>query len=404
MPKTNLVIVGNGFDRWVGLNTSFDNFHEYYLQRRKALMKKLHISPYKIVEEDCTQRFGPVEVFYGDPYDLIELDDDFWSSFEESLSDIDAFKLNAVFGKDRADIKDLRRCAKNADKILRKAFCDWVHSININSGKSGRFIDNCVFINFNYTATLTKKFGVDADKEFHIHGEASDPKSIIYGHTAHPQEPEEAMKKIGGRFGGLYVIEDILYKTDKHVADNVMLMITFLAMQGLKADDIGDVYILGHSMGTVDLEYFRFLADTLMGRGKDDILSKAELEELIEQVNSFEDSTLRISYAVHRYGYDTGNDTVSAEEELAIERYMKLQNIAFRQSIETELFGELIDYEEGEISNLSTNAQPPMWHISCYSDKDEVHVNNVMKELGYTNYKIYKTIDECAAEVLKVQH
>lgn len=68
-----------------------------------------------------------------------------------------------------------------------------------------------MFINFNYTDTLHKCMGVKEEFEYHIHGEAGDSKSIIFGHNDHPQEPEERLERLGGRFRGLYYVDNILY-------------------------------------------------------------------------------------------------------------------------------------------------------------------------------------------------
>ena len=116
-----------------------------------------------------------------------------------------------------------------------------------------------MFINFNYTDTLRKRFGVDEMREFHIHGEATDKKSIVFGHNRHPQEPEALLATMGGRFGGLYLVDEILYETDKHCQDIIQILCMFLAMNGVMSEEIKDIYVLGQSMSPVDIEYFDFL-------------------------------------------------------------------------------------------------------------------------------------------------
>ena len=92
----------------------------------------------------------------------------------------------------------------------------------ITSAKSNyNFGDNSYFINFNYTDTLEKRFGVDEINDYHIHGEATDPEDIIFGHSSHPEMafPELMEQKFittlsGGkskRLQGLYLIEAALY-------------------------------------------------------------------------------------------------------------------------------------------------------------------------------------------------
>ena len=156
----------------------------------------------------------------------------------------------------------MNKSIKNAKKILTKAFCGWIQSISIEPKDSEYdFGDNCLFINFNYTDTLHKRMGVKEEFEYHIHGEIDDSESIIFGHNEHPQEPEEILYQLGGRFRGLYYVDKILYETDKHCADNVQMLIMFLALHGVMKEEIKDIYVLGHSISPVDLEYFAFFMD-----------------------------------------------------------------------------------------------------------------------------------------------
>lgn len=45
-----LIVIGNGFDRWQGLNTSYADFHRYYLEHRDEILKKLHIKKHIYTE------------------------------------------------------------------------------------------------------------------------------------------------------------------------------------------------------------------------------------------------------------------------------------------------------------------------------------------------------------------
>ena len=37
----------------------------------------------------------------------------------------------------------------------------------------------------------------------------------------------------------------------------------------------------------------------------------------------------------------------------------------------------------------------PKWHISYYSDADKARIEDVMKRIGYSNYKLYSSIEKC---------
>ena len=105
-----------------------------------------------------------VELIYGDPFHPNELSDDFWGTFETSLDKIDAEKLNLFFGKDRKGLREMKKSVRNAHRILREAFCRWIATITIDEKDTGyQFGDNCLFINFNYTDTLMRRFDVQAE-------------------------------------------------------------------------------------------------------------------------------------------------------------------------------------------------------------------------------------------------
>lgn len=127
-----IVVIGNGFDRWQGLNTSYADFQTYYHEHLDEILKKLHIKKRKYVNPDCTiEEWSDVELIYGDPFEPGELDNEFWNNFENSLADIDAERLNLFFGKERSDLKDMRRSLRNAKRILTEAFCGWITTISI---------------------------------------------------------------------------------------------------------------------------------------------------------------------------------------------------------------------------------------------------------------------------------
>ena len=257
------IIIGNGFDIWQGLDTRYVAFQQYYLKHRDEIVRKLRIPKKKIQWEDGDiQIISDVELIYGNPFNPAELEDDFWGTFENSLSDIDADNINFFFGKSSQELRKMLRSIKNAKRILTKAFCDWIRTIEVDKRKPEyKFGENCVLINFNYTDTISKRFEVFENSEFHIHGCAQNSKSIVFGHASHPEQPTKMLYRLGGRFRGLYNVEKLLYETDKHIEKRLEDLIIFLSLKGMRPEHIKHIYVLGHSMSNVDLEYFRFFAN-----------------------------------------------------------------------------------------------------------------------------------------------
>lgn len=153
---SNLIIIGNGFDRWQDLPTPYDEFRKYYVAHIDDAMDTLNIPKKTIIEPDGTEKnITPVELVYGDPFAPTKLPSEFFWSFETSLDKIDDQLLNLYFGRKKENLHELRETVKQAQAILRHLFSGWILDLGIASRDGGyRFKDDCFFINFNYTDTL----------------------------------------------------------------------------------------------------------------------------------------------------------------------------------------------------------------------------------------------------------
>lgn len=399
-----LVIIGNGFDAWQGLNTSYASFRKYYQTHREEIMKRFHIKMKEIEEYYQGKlvqkiRISDVEIVYGDPFQPQELDLAFWHRFEDSLSKIDAEALNLYFGKEKHDLKEMRKCIRNAKRILTEAFCDWIQSQPIEkkqgmvNGKPFRFGEHCAFINFNYTDTLGKRFDVDEKKVIHIHGEASDRKSIIVGHSTHPQEPEYMLYQLGGRFRGLYLVDELLYETDKHVEDNIQYLCADLALRGILNTKIKNIYVLGHSFGIADVLYFDFMKRATSVTDPDE----EEQAEHEEERDPLDELAARLEYTIQTVGYNREGTTDLDEYREAIIRRQQQEQSARNTHFENA-FRKLLKRfprEDGEIIQLTDRTEDAVWHISYYSDQDKKRIDAVMKMLGVKTFNLYPSIDEC---------
>ncbi len=413
--KDTLVIIGNGFDRWQNLKTGYKDFEKYYYTHKDDILKKLKINK-KVIEEYNGEKheISDLELIYGNPFEAGNLDSDFWSDFENSMDKINAAEINLFFGKDKKELKHMSKSIKNAKNILREAFCSWISEIQINNKQEFTFSKNCYFVNFNYTKTLEKYFGVDEEDIFYIHGETNDKESIIFGHSSHPQEPEETLYQIGGRFRGLYLIEKLLYNTDKHVMDNITDLCLDLKSADINPDDIKDIYILGHSLGEVDLEYFKFFKKALS-------VSSTNTEESFNNFDFNTDLFLRLQYIIKKYGQDNSiTDPILPEEETAIHK--KLMYEQFQRDMQKhyeyetlmlQLTENYIKIKPKEILKTVTNnltqknsgqrIKNAKWHISCYTDKDVERAKEVMKMLEVEDYEVLNNIED-AVKILKKQH
>jgi len=403
---TNLIILGNGFDLWQGLDTSYNSFRKYYEEHIDEILKSLRLKKHMVKEPlgrkyKCTD----VEMIYGNPFNPCSLDEKFWHSFELSLDEIDSERVNFYYGKKKRQLYKMQTALENAQAILRRAFSDWIQSIQIDERDSGYlFGEDCYCINFNYTDTLAKRFG-NPDTCF-IHGCAGDGEDIVFGHVSHPQRATQELVQFGGRFLGLYLVEEMLYETDKHTFENLQFMRIDMANR-VRLDQIKDIYVLGHSFSQVDYEYFEFLHREISECGKDEnwkMLEKASLEKFLMRENpslppefrdDLEDMHLRIQYAIHRYGE---RSYVPKEEAAAVERRLAFEHWYDEQ----EILGDFYDLCP-ELLREGHPTSDARWHISYYSEEDRAQIESVMKKLGCTNYELYQSIDECI-EPFRVTH
>lgn len=398
--KDTLFIIGNGFDIWQDLHTSFAEFQQYYLTHREEIVHKLRIKKHIRNLDGQSVSINDVELIYGNPFNPEELNHEFWNSFETSLCKLNAERINLFFGKERKGLRLMEKSIRNANRILREAFCDWIATITIDEKEPNYlFGDNCLFINFNYTDTLFKRFRVQDTDEFHIHGKASDKKSIIFGHSLHPQLPEKFLSLLHGRFHGLSLIENILYETDKHVRDNINFLCMFLALHGTRVEEIRNIYVLGHSMGLPDIEYFSFLANATRVHTPEEL--ETNNDELSEKIDPLNELNLRLQYVINRWGYNLDDELIDPEQKKAVARQFELEQKTRDQVFQKEvlkIFKKRVSKNSPKTAKtheIIPRAEDATWHISCRSDRSKQWVERLMKEFGCKNFKLYPTIDKC---------
>ena len=361
-----LVVVGNGFDVWQGLPTTFGSFRNFYFSHREEILKKLRLPLFDVVFDDGTIEYvSDVELVYGNPFSPRNLDDHFWGNFEYSLSDVDDQCLNLFFGKTRKGLRALKRSVGNAKKILSTAFSLWAKSIEVSASPTTKvFGENCLFINFNYTDTLQKRFNIPPTKIFHPHGSIADGDDLIFGHSSHPETPSKDLYRFGGRFRGLYFVECLLRMTDKNVLDHVQELRFFFALNCVRAEDIKEVYVLGHAINPVDLLYFDFLAETTTVNRPTEPSSRDEELDIISQIRQAEQEA----------------------KDKASERY----------------FYKLLGIKQGLLqAPKSERTNDAQWHVTCFSQMDKKWIPTAISKLGVSNVKFYDDIPSCIKSLKK---
>ncbi|SMG15983.1 bacteriophage abortive infection AbiH family protein [Sphingobacterium psychroaquaticum] len=251
-----LYILGNGFDLHHKLKTRYADFHEF-----------LHVHNQDI-EFDLERYFN----FQVDSNYLWKcFEDDLahynYQEFFETYNNIDimseSFKPSECYGLED-EISE--RTESFVDQI-RSNFTDWLLSIEYPKPEDlPRSIllnldKRALFMNFNYTDTLSELYGVSRDRIFYIHNNANEQYGdLIFGHGQEeeddPEEPE--LDENGDSNRTMFTDSqrasrtpfNLLKKdTESIINDNTQFFSSL--------DQVSEVIVLGHSYGEVDLPYFK---------------------------------------------------------------------------------------------------------------------------------------------------
>ena len=242
-----LYIIGNGFDLYHGIPSSYGHFRDFVSENDSELYDKLNI--------------------YFDP-------DSLWSDFEGTLEHLDTDEmvdyasqfLESYGHPEWSDSMhhdyqyELEGQIDIITKDLKKSFTKWVYSLEIknhNKAESLKINPRSIYLTFNYTDTLGKLYGVHSDQILHIHNKVkSENSTLILGHSRNPNEIPSLNKDIEDldvRIAeGNQLLDDYFAKTYKNTNQIINENSPFFE----SLVDIVEIYIIGHSMSYVDLKYY----------------------------------------------------------------------------------------------------------------------------------------------------
>ncbi|MGN7986043.1 bacteriophage abortive infection AbiH family protein [Pedobacter sp. 22226] len=239
-----LYIIGNGFDLHHGIPSSYWHFRNYVNANNKEL-------------------FHALEKYF-DPEQL-------WSDFESALADLDTDHIleegrNYYVDYGAEDWSDayhhdyqyeIGERIKLVTTELKKNFTEWILSLDIPGQMEDMLKINreAIFLNFNYTPTLSRLYKVDKSNTTYIHNEAqSEDSDLLLGHGINPGPLPER-----GDEG-----EDIRITEGQEIIDGYFLA-SYKPVEKIIAEKqdffdlltgVAEVNIYGHSMSQVDIPYF----------------------------------------------------------------------------------------------------------------------------------------------------
>ncbi|HAT2712228.1 TPA: hypothetical protein I8303_000924 [Aeromonas hydrophila] len=237
-----LYIIGNGFDLWHDLPTSYNDFYGF-----------------------AKDFLDEIEEYYS--FDLCEHQP--WHDFENALGKFDADNFFSIHNEVNVNSEDFRprdiygledeltEQTKNHVSTIEETFIDWVNSIDVtNAVQKMTFNTNSVFITFNYTSTLQSIYNIEDELVFHIHGSVSRHSELIFGHGENITEPSEFDED--GEYSGHMFSEAESIATYPLYALRKPVEAVLDKNEGYfsSLNDINEVVIIGHSLNNVDLPYF----------------------------------------------------------------------------------------------------------------------------------------------------
>ncbi len=184
-----LYIIGNGFDRYHGLDTRYQTF-AFYLQDNYSTIYEYLINYYGLPDldrddEDC----------YNDPL---------WADFEKALADLDFqtvlddnTSLLPNFASDEFRDRDyhtyqieMELIVDDLTKNLFKAFKEFILNLQFPASIDDRKLclnKNALYLNFNYTDTLEKYYEISTENILYIHKKAkTENTDLVLGHGIDP--------------------------------------------------------------------------------------------------------------------------------------------------------------------------------------------------------------------------
>lgn len=235
--KNTLYIIGNGFDLYHGYKTSYHDFHDW------------------LMAHNCDDFISNMEKMFptlsGKEYLL-------WKDFEDALGRFDLLNIHHEFfqGRDDGFYDEIvqKRAVERIKPILQNIAVflkDWLIDIDIEkNAKKLSLSSNSLYLTFNYTLLLERKYNIPDNHILHIHNSLTSNIPLITGHRHLVSEDdylgnnvneEKSTQLIANEMNGLYKPVEQLIKAHQHFFNSLK--------------DISNVVVFGHSLAMIDRLY-----------------------------------------------------------------------------------------------------------------------------------------------------
>ena len=260
-----LYIIGNGFDLFHRLPTSYEDFRKYLKSNDEKI--------YDYVMESYNTLAYPsnTNVFIGG----LENSDSnllIWNDFEKALGNLDEDVLweyvnnNMNYNYENWKDDDNHIAQRLLDKRLtiitdnvKVNLASWICSIDVLKAQNRlKLSQDSLFLTFNYTKTLELYYSIPDFKVNHIHGSTDIPHKIITGHNILSQKRKN-------KFDDIRMIEcdELIYKAFQNTRKPVERIIENNKDYFKSLCNIKEIHIIGHSLNEIDLPYFKEIVNNV---------------------------------------------------------------------------------------------------------------------------------------------
>lgn len=256
-PKNKMYIIGNGFDLYHGVKSRYSDFEKYIQYYDNQLYNQLN-----------------------DLFDSKSL----WSYFEETLAKIDLDSIIdevdcflVSYDSESWGDSSHHDYSKEIDQIvslvtveLKIHFTNWINGVVIPNIPVLNLDKEAIFLNFNYTETLELAYQIPAGNINYIHNKVKEKSSeLILGHGWDPKKystyaslnDENTDVRIAE---GNMILDRYFVETYKNTASLIVDNQSFFN----DLNQIQEIYVFGHSMSSVDIDYFKIIKSKIYPTAK----------------------------------------------------------------------------------------------------------------------------------------
>lgn len=204
----HLYVIGNGFDRYHGANSTYADFRKYLLNRNDFVVKmfELFFGPRSILNsfEHFYDYLLCLQYGKGLPAPKNTWASKFlWQDFEKHLSELNRERVFDFVDEDLPRLYEEDENFSYADYFapidrvadivnqctfeMQYQFHRWINTVHYEKGFRKRMLDlnlNATFLNFNYTLFLETEYNIPREQILYIHGERRQKfGSLVLGHN-----------------------------------------------------------------------------------------------------------------------------------------------------------------------------------------------------------------------------